>query len=1650
METKLKKRTLFGVFTIIFLSFLFIGQNIAQDKASSKKNIAKFSSISTNGNQKDAKGESTAIITDPDKGQTIGGLVNPYTSTNNNYWSGTFKGTVDESNVKFYCIDLGHNLVYNEEYTDEGSTPIEITYILNNYYPFKARPYSGSLSSDSKEASAVQAAIWYYADGLNVSTIGNEEIRDRVYEIIADVTANANSAIYPDYFIITPEQRNLNDGEVANFVITAFDANGNPFEGLNVNLSTTSGLLSNSVVTTGANGEATFSISQSGGNIAIITASAQAVIPHGTQYFHLESPNGQQKLVLATPITASASATAEVNWYTPGDCDLENYTTYTIGGWGGSSNGTPGKIRDEHFEDVFPTGLTIGGNFTLTLTSAKALKEFIPSGGTAGAFNKNYTNPEDPTSAGVLADQLLAATLNVYFHDAGFLGTNTTNLGDLVFDGGDFDGMSIYDFLAMANAAIGGTPNANYSYSQINEAATKINENFDNGTVNKRHFTCVPAVPDCKSTLGDFIWHDKNVNGIQDEHELGIENVVVELYNNSNLVSSTITDNSGYYEFTELLNGTYTVKIGSVNFSTGGVFENSASEKWYLTLANEGSSDEIDSDGDENYSASVIINCMDNNTIDFGFFHTAMTFIKTGPASVTAGDIITYNFKIINTGDLVLAGGASVYDPMLSNAENNLLRNDEVQPGEPWEFDASYSTTANDCGGNLVNNAWAIGHPQMPNGNYVDDIRYDDSHTVEVLCVQKASLGDRVWYDDDKDGIQDSDEDGVNEVTVNLYDCLDQFISSTTTDEDGYYLFENLTPGDYYVEFVLPNGYLFTSESEGPDINFDSNADVTNGKTECVSLVAGDNNMSLDAGMYTVPTNDFDLSIVKTASDTNPDDEEVITYTITVTNNSTTNGTGISVTDVLPTGLVYQSSTPVGYDTTTGIWAVGNLNAGESKSLTISVKVDYLAMSQSPIFDLGIAAPYNLFVIKDAVQPSSDTEGKVAVGRNASFSNYSVGDKLPPSGGTEDVLVVGRKLTFISGQVFNGNVVYGKYKNIPQINLCNDGSIIKADSTHPLPVDFAQAEIELKALSSLLSTKQVTGTTTLEGNFNLILEGNEPILNVFEIDGNDLSERTSLEINVPNGSVVLVNVNRTNVSWTGGVVVNGTAIGNVIYNFYQAKKLKISGIDVQGTILAPKASVNFVAGVIHGQMLCNYFEGQGQMNLAPFHGSIYGNPEITNCAEINGYDQVEIDGGEANNVSCAPIVINVEFNPDNGDDSETGNAWVAVGQTSGLNEMIWSMYQNSSNELFVGTVGGNVYSINGNDFMLLNEDMSVTYIWSLYEFNGNLYAGTELGLYKQDGSSWVKVALDGDVRSIISLEGVLYAAVWGGGVFSSSDDGATWVEMNEGLIMSGYAVHSLTVANGNLFAGTFGLGVLRFDFVNNVWVELPVGYPNIWSLATDANNTIYAATYGGGVYASIDNGENWGQISAGLPSNYVYSVSVFGNDVYVSTWAGGVYKFVSASLGKSESKNPSVKSVPIVGNWSSIGMGGIEVSSIMVDETTQTIYVGTSSGAIYKKVDGTTDVNNETVVPTKFELAQNYPNPFNPSTKIEFSIPKAGLYAIKVFNVLGQEVETIVNQDFIAGKYTFNFDASNLTSGIYFYKLVGNNVSITKKMMLLK
>jgi len=95
-------------------------------------------------------------------------------------------------------------------------------------------------------------------------------------------------------------------------------------------------------------------------------------------------------------------------------------------------------------------------------------------------------------------------------------------------------------------------------------------------------------------------------------------------------------------------------------------------------------------------------------------------------------------------------------------------------------------------------------------------------------------------------------------------------------------------------------------------------------------------------------------------------------------------------------------------------------------------------------------------------------------------------------------------------------------------------------------------------------------------------------------------------------------------------------------------------------------------------------------------------------------------------------------------------------------------------------------------------------------------------------------------------------------------------------------------------------------------------------------------------------------------------------------------------------------------------------------------------------------INEGGNVPESFSLSQNYPNPFNPSTTIKFAIPKSGNVTLAVYNSLGREVETLVNEFMNAGTYEVSYDASKLTSGIYFYKIVTNGFAETKRMMLVK
>jgi len=96
------------------------------------------------------------------------------------------------------------------------------------------------------------------------------------------------------------------------------------------------------------------------------------------------------------------------------------------------------------------------------------------------------------------------------------------------------------------------------------------------------------------------------------------------------------------------------------------------------------------------------------------------------------------------------------------------------------------------------------------------------------------------------------------------------------------------------------------------------------------------------------------------------------------------------------------------------------------------------------------------------------------------------------------------------------------------------------------------------------------------------------------------------------------------------------------------------------------------------------------------------------------------------------------------------------------------------------------------------------------------------------------------------------------------------------------------------------------------------------------------------------------------------------------------------------------------------------------------------------------DVVEVEIIPEQYVLFQNYPNPFNPITKIKYKIPELSFITLKVYDVLGSEVATLVNEEKLIGSYEFVFDGSKLSSGIYFYGLQAGSFVETKKMMLLK
>lgn len=166
-------------------------------------------------------------------------------------------------------------------------------------------------------------------------------------------------------------------------------------------------------------------------------------------------------------------------------------------------------------------------------------------------------------------------------------------------------------------------------------------------------------------------------------------------------------------------------------------------------------------------------------------------------------------------------------------------------------------------------------------------------------------------------------------------------------------------------------------------------------------------------------------------------------------------------------------------------------------------------------------------------------------------------------------------------------------------------------------------------------------------------------------------------------------------------------------------------------------------------------------------------------------------------------------------------------------------------------------------------------------------------------------------------------------------------------------------------------------------------------------------------------------------------------------------KFVSTSTGWIAANNGKVFRTLDGGEQWEAQESGVQTNLTSMDfiNNYSGIIVGEDGVILTTKNGGVvSSVRNEyhNAIPKTFELQQNFPNPFNPITKISFSLPSDEFTVLKVYDVLGREIVTLVNEEKRLGTYSVNFDASNLASGIYFYKLTSGNFSQTKKMVLAK
>ena len=403
-------------------------------------------------------------------------------------------------------------------------------------------------------------------------------------------------------------------------------------------------------------------------------------------------------------------------------------------------------------------------------------------------------------------------------------------------------------------------------------------------------------------SIGDTVWMDTDGDGIQTPDEMGIPGVTIILTLPDGSTTTTITDENGMYLFLDLVAGEYSVAVDPSTLPSG-------LEQTY------------DADGLETGSESTLTLAPGENNLDqdFGYLllgpgiqlektvyaeHNSGADCPGSELESGANQPITYCFEVSNIGDTYLIDiEINDADLGITQEDMTILSGEEpLAPGAQLIF--YYETELEE---DLINTADVTGTPSDADGNPIPGLpRPTDQDIAQVKTV--ASLGNYIWFDRDADGSQDSSESGLEGVTVYLLDVEGNRVETTTTDENGFYLFDNLVPGEYAIEVETPiDGYI-VSPMDNFDDSFDSDIDPATGRTVITVLDPNESDNTIDAG-FTAPPR---LEIEKQAREDVTQPGSGIIYEITYSNSGVGDAAGVVITEVVPrdTYFLPQASTP--------------------------------------------------------------------------------------------------------------------------------------------------------------------------------------------------------------------------------------------------------------------------------------------------------------------------------------------------------------------------------------------------------------------------------------------------------------------------------------------------------------------------------------------------------------------------------------------------------------------------------------------------------------------------------------------------------------------------------------------------------------------